>query len=434
MSFLSVQVLQRDFLKYSTLIWQIARFTLYLYFLAGHMKLLRRLRPHPVNVNRYIRGIDMKRLAVEPRSPEWFEIRAESWTASTAAVLCVRENAELLRDCAAARGVTLDIEPLLKVGLDSFYGNTLWTEWAVKTNRIPREKDNPHMARGKENETRIVRYFEEKKMFVVEPDVTVTSTPDPWLLASFDALAPASSDTSVIAPYGYPVEAKAPAFGTRKKLWDSKKEGKLAIMGLPYYWCQVQHQILVAEAPYGWFVAAGIEPNKTTGVEEIAYPIIEQVPRDEEYLRAYYAAAKFYFDTYIYPCEEPPKVATDLQLLESLEAEATFDRAMAGSDIETAVNLYLETLKEEKEAEARRKMLEAKVLEAAAKMRAEGQEMVLLADRLEVTYSAAKGSVSWQKVAKELAAKAGLPAVPDEVIKSCTGAPGAEKTALKEIV
>jgi hypothetical protein len=371
---------------------------------------------------------------MEPRTPEWFEKRAESWTASTAAVLCVRENAELLRDCAAARGVTLDIAPLLKVGLESFYGNTLWTEWAVKTGRIPREKDNPHMARGKDNETRIVRYFEEKMMFLVEPDVTAISTPDPWLLASFDALAPASSDTSVKAPYGFPVEAKAPAYGTRKKLWDSRKEGKLAVLGLPYYWCQVQHQILVAEAPYGWFVAAGIEPDKTTGVEEIAYPIVERVPRDEEYLVAYYAAAKFFFDTFIWPCEEPPKVATDIQLLESLEAEANFDRAVAGSDIETAVELYLETLKEEKAAEARRKMLEAKVLEAAAKMRAEGQEMVMLADRLEITYTPAKGSVSWQKVAKEMAKTAGLPAVPDEVIKTCTGTPGAEKVALKEIV
>lgn len=376
----------------------------------------------------------MKILSVEPRTPAWYEVRSESWTASTSAVLCVRENAELLRDCAKSHGVTLDIEPLLEVGLDSFYGNTLWTEWAVKSGRIPREQDNPNMARGKANETRIVQHFQEKMMFLVQPDVTATSSVDPWLLASFDALAPASSDSSVVAPYGFPVEAKCPAFPSRKKMFDARKARKLAIMGLPYYWCQVQHQMLVAEAPYAWFVAVGAELDADGNFVKLLedFSIMEKVPRDERFLKAYHAAASFYYQTYIYNCEEPPKVATDVTLLEHLAAEAAFNRAIAGDDIKEAVELYLETAAQEATLIARRKMLEAKVIEAAAKVREEGSGVVLLADRLELTYTPGKGSVSWQKVAKSLAAKAGLPEVPEDVIKECTGKVGDEKVAIKE--
>ncbi|MEX3983730.1 YqaJ viral recombinase family protein [Paraburkholderia sp. EG287A] len=377
----------------------------------------------------------MKVLSVEPRTPAWYEVRSESWTASTAAVLCVRENAELLRDCAKDRGVTLDIEPLLEVGLESFYGNTLWKEWAVKTGRIGREKDNPNMARGKANETRIVQHFQEKKMFLVQADVTATSSIDPWLLASFDALAPQSSDPSVRAPYGFPVEAKCPAFPSRKKMFDARKAGKLAIMGLPYYWCQVQHQALVAEAPYAWFVAIGAELDADGNFVKLLedFSIMEKVPRDERFLEAYHAAASFYYQTFIYMCEEPPKVASDVTLLEQLAAEAAFDRAIAGDDIQEAVALYLEAAAEEAKLEARRKMLEAKVIEAANAVRKAGEGVVILADRLEFTYTPAKGSVSWQKVAKALAKKAGLDEVPTDVIAANTGKAGNDKVAIKDM-
>jgi hypothetical protein len=374
----------------------------------------------------------MKRVEVEPRTPDWFAIRSETWTASTAAVLAVRENAELLRDCAAARGLTLDIAPLLAVGLESFYGHTLWTEWALKTGRIGREKDNPHMARGKENEERVLREFEEKKMLIVERDITARSSVDEWLLASFDAVAPPSSDTTVTAKYGFPVEAKCPAFRSRKKLWDSKKAGQLAIMGLPYYWCQVQHQILVAESPYGWFVAAGVEPDPKTKEPTVVFPIIEQVPRDEDFLRAYQAAAKFYYETFIYNFEEPPKVASDHELLDKLAVEASFDRAVSEADHDTAVDIYLEAVEAEAAAAKRRKELEEKVLEAAAKVREEGKNVVLLANRLEVSYSAPT-STSWQKVAKELTKKLGLPEVPKEVLDACESK-GSERAKLKEVV
>lgn len=374
----------------------------------------------------------MKRLEVAPRSADWHAIRAESWTASQAAMLVARENAELLRDCAAAKGVTLDIAPLLAVGIDTFFENTPWKVWAEKTGRIPRFAGNDHTARGTANEERVLQEFEKDTMLMVEREVTGTSTPHPWLLASFDAMVPASSDPSVTAPYGFPVEAKCPAFQSRRKLWDAKKTG-MAIMGLPYYWCQVQHQILVSEAPYGYFVAAGVEvdPKDPDAGEKVVFPITEKIPRDDDFLTAYLAIAKFYFEEFIYSFEEPPMLDCDRVLLASLVAKADFDKAIAEEDHDTAVEMYFDAIRAEENAAQRRKELEAKVVAAAAKLRAEGSDVVLLADRLEVTYSRS-ASVSWQKVAKEVAKVAGLTDIPPATIEACKGKEK-ESVKLKEV-
>lgn len=373
----------------------------------------------------------MKRLEIAPRTPDWHAIRAESWTASAAATLVVRENAELLRDYAAAQGVTLDIAPILAVGIESFFENTPWTVWAEKMGRIPRFAGNEHTARGQENEGRVLQHFEEDRMLLVERDVTALSSDNQWLLASFDAVAPPSSDTSVVAPYGFPVEAKCPAFQSRRKLWESKKAGDLAVMGLPYYWCQVQHQIMVAEAPYGWFVAAGVEADPDTGVENLVFPIVEKVPRDDAFLTAYLALAKFYFEEFLDGYVEPPKLPSDVRLLELLAEKAAFDRAIADADHDTAVELYLSAVRAEETAATRRKELEAKVLTAAAAMREEGKEVVLLADRLQVTYSSSK-SVSWQKVAKEMVKLAGIPEIPPAILAACESK-ARESVKLKEV-
>ncbi|MBU9199960.1 YqaJ viral recombinase family protein [Burkholderia multivorans] len=373
----------------------------------------------------------MKRLSIAPRTPDWHAVRAESWTASAAAMLVARENAELLRDAAAAKGVTLDIAPLLKVGLDKFFENTPWSNWAEKVGRIPRFSGNEHTARGHENEERILQVFEQEQMFMVEREVTALSSEHSWLLASFDALAPASSDTSVSAPNGFPVEAKCPAFQSRKKLFDAKKAGGLYISGLPYYWCQVQHQILVADAPYGWFVAAGVEVNEKTGKEEVVFPVMEKVPRDDAFLKAYIAIAKFYFEEYVDSFIEPPMLPSDHRLLDLLAEKAAFDKAIAEADHDTAVELYLTALRQEEAAAERRKELEAKVVAAASAMREEGKDVVLLADRLQVTYSSTK-TVSWQKVAKELVKVAGLPEIPPAVLSACENK-ARETVKLKEV-
>lgn len=361
----------------------------------------------------------MKRLTMEPRTPAWYEVRDESWTASMAATLVAKENATLLQSHAAAKGIVLDIDPLLEVGLDEFFENTLWTAWAQKNGRIPRFKGNAHTERGQTNEERVLQHFEQAHLIMAEREVTALSSTEGWLLASFDALVPASSDPAAGAPHGFPVEAKCPAFGSRKKLWDAKKAGRLAIMGLPYYWCQVQHQMLVADAPYAWFVAAGVEPNKTTGKEEVVFPIIEKVPRDERFLAAYLAAAKYYFTEFIDAYVEPPLLARDRAMLASLEELARMHRALAVGEVDTAVELYLQSVKEEAAAAQRRKELEALVLASAQAMRAEGEDVVILADRLEVQYGMGS-TVSWQQVAKTLAVQAGLKEVPEEVLAACT--------------
>jgi len=362
----------------------------------------------------------MKRLELEPRSDAWHAARDDAWTASLAATLAVPENAMALKKYAAAKGVTLEVDMLIaNAGVKSFYGNTLWTVWAAKTGRIPRFKGNDHTKRGQSNEEGVIQMFEQKQLIGVEREVTAIANEadKKWLLASFDGLVPASSDKSVTAPFGFPLEAKCPAFQSRKKLFDSKKKGKLYIMGLPYYWCQVQHQILVAQAPYGWFVAAGFD-EKTN---ELVFPVIEKVPRDDDFLEQYEAAAAFYYQEFIYLGEEPPRLLSDEQLLRDLADKAAFDHAMAAHDIDGAAELFFAAQAAEKAAIEVRKNLEAKLIAAARDLRrapADDEESVELAGLLTVNFSKTS-SVSWQKVAEKLS-PAG---VPKDVIEGCTGKP-----------
>lgn len=357
----------------------------------------------------------MKRLTVEVHSEGWYEARNDSWTASLAAVIVAKDNAIMLRDYAATKGVTLDIEPLLAVGIESFFEHTLWNLWAAKTGLIPRFRGNDATERGQRNEGLVIREFETKHLLLSEKEVTATAQHDSWLLASLDALVPASSDPSVVAPYGFPLEAKCPAFPSRKKLWDSRSAGKLAIMGLPYYWCQVQHQIYVAEAPYAWFAAVGVDESGAP-----VFPLYEKVPRDDVFLKAYIAAAKFYYEEFIFNFNEPPKAPQDHALLKTLAEKASFDKAIAEANHEIAVDIYLESVVAEAAAVKRRKELETMVLGAARALRTEGTDVVLLDGRLQVTYGSA-ATVSWQKIAKSLAKSAGHPDIPEEVIIANTG-------------
>lgn len=393
----------------------------------------------------------MKRVEVTPRTEQWHALRNDNWTASAAATLVVKDNAIMLRDYAAKKGKVLDIEPLLRVGLTSYFGNTPWKAWAEKMGSIPRFTGNAHTERGTEFEETVVRHFEQELMTVAEREVTVVSTKHQGLLASLDAALPASSDTSAVAPYLFPVEAKCVAFGSRQKLWDAKKAEKAdiatekarwegaggvwgAIMGLPYYWCQVQHQILVSEAPYGWFVAAGVEESKKVkGEFELVFPIIEKVPRDEEFLRSYAEVAQFYWEEFIDGCVEPPKLESDLQLLSELAARADFDRAMREENFSAAAKHYLDAQLVLQEAEKRVDAMREKIIAHAQKMREEGVDLITIGDALEVKFESSKGPVSWQKVAMAMATKSGLTAIPTEVLSLYTGKPS-EKVKIKEVV
>lgn len=373
----------------------------------------------------------MKILTLEPRSPAWHEIRNDSWTASMAAVLVAKPNALLLKEYAAKKGVVLDIEPLLDVGIESFFDHTLWSLWATKNGRIPRFKGNAHTERGTENEEFVIKQFEDKHLVTVQREVTATADDLTWLLASFDAVVPASFDPTVLAPNGMPLEAKCPAFPSRKKLWDSRKAGKLAIMGLPYYWCQVQHQIYVAEAPYGWFAAVGAELDPASGEYKPTFPIMEKIPRDDRFLTAYLAAAQFYYTEFIEKFEEPPRLPQDDALLAQLAENAALDKALSSGEHEFAAELFLEALREEAALTERRKILEEKIVAAARAMRAEGSDVVLLADRVSISFKEST-TMSWQKAAKELAKLMGEKDVPPAVVDKCTSKPK-EKVTIKEV-
>lgn len=370
----------------------------------------------------------MTRLAVEPRTEAWHAVRAESWTASQAAMLCVRENAELLRDHAAANGVTLNIAPLVALGMESFFGHTPWQVWAEKNGQIPRFKGNDATERGQRNEEKVVSFFEKAQMVLVEREVTATADGNPWLLASFDGVVPADTDLTVVAPNGFPLEAKNPAFPSRRKLSESKKMGKLAIMGLPYYWCQVQHQLLVSEAPYGWFVACGVETDKD-GVEKIVFPVIEQVPRDDAFLAAYLEIARYYHREFIDAFVEPPKLPSDKVLIDRLIAEAEVDKALMDGDVGSIVEYYAQLLADEVELAERRKSIEAKLTTLAATLRGEGDTSVTLADSISVEYSTS-ASTSWQKMAKEFAKRLGMATIPAAELETFKG-PAKESVKIK---
>lgn len=350
----------------------------------------------------------MERIVVAPRTAEWMEVRNESWTASTAGMLCVADNVKLLRAEAAKIGVTLEIDRILAVGMTSFYGNTPWKCWAEKVGQIPSFKGNADTERGVRNEERIVAHFEAEKLLLAEREVTARHATERWLLASFDALVPASSDPLAHLPHGAPLEAKCPAFHSRKKMFEAKKACGSYIRGLPYYWAQVQHQIYVADSDYGWFVAAGIEEDTKTKTVKLVFPIIEKVMRDDAFLNQYVAVARFYHEHYLATFTPPPQLDSDRLLQKQLADEAAVTRALRDQDAVEAVRLYQVTLQELASMEARKAKIEEALLALASSRRTEGDIVVEVDEAYKVEYTQKQGAVSWQKVAQAMATKAGV--------------------------
>lgn len=373
----------------------------------------------------------MKRLKVAPRSPDWEQLRTGTWSASTAATLVVAENAKLLKRAAAEKGVDLDIEPLLSVGLTKG-DHTLWSIWAEKMGSIPRRPPRKSPLWGSPHEDLVVRALEKREMMCVSRNITAVSSECPGILATFDAMALPSTDTSVEAPYGFPVEARCLDFHGRQKLWEQHNKMRPAIRAMPHLWCQIQHQIYVSQAPYGWFAASGVELDKVNGIAKAIFTITEKVPRDEKFIKAYVAAAKFFHEHYIFAFNAPPMLVQDELFARSLADMTDFDAALATDNHEKAVDLYLSALHEEQAAAKRREDLEAKLLVAAEKLRPAGGSNVTLDNRLEVTFSATT-QTSWVKVAKALAHLAGLAEVPPDLIDKCKSKLK-ESSSLKELV
>lgn len=118
---------------------------------------------------------------------------------------------------------------------------TPWNLWAQKTGFIqpPDLSKNPNVRRGNRLEP-IARQWMEQHFGDVLLPICAEWGKDPIFRASFDG----------ITATGIPVELKAPA----DKTFDDVRQNQQSSKAYQLYYYQVQHQILVAEAEYGWLV------------------------------------------------------------------------------------------------------------------------------------------------------------------------------------
>lgn len=155
----------------------------------------------------------MKVVNFAQRTPEWLAWRKTGATASAAAVL-------------------LNISPY----------KTYWRLWAEKTGRAIEEDltNNPHVQRGIANEDKGRRVAERVIDDGFLLPVCAESTKHPFIKASLDGL----TESNV------PVEVKCPC----EKQWNDVDDLGLDSEGYIMYSPQVQQQIYVTDADYGWLL------------------------------------------------------------------------------------------------------------------------------------------------------------------------------------
>ena len=155
----------------------------------------------------------MKIINLPQRSPEWHQWRKGGLSASVAAVI-------------------LGISPY----------KTLWRLWAEKTGRAVEEdlSKNPNVMRGFQLEDRARQCCEKVLGEEFLLPVCAESDKNPLILASFDGLTEAN----------IPTELKCPC---QKNYQSVVAEGENSDSYKLYY-PQVQQQIYVADAPYGWLM------------------------------------------------------------------------------------------------------------------------------------------------------------------------------------
>lgn len=162
----------------------------------------------------------MKVINIAQRSHDWLQWRKTGVSASSASVL---------------------------VGANPY--KSLWRLWAEKTGRAV-EADlskNPHVRRGFFLEDRARQCCEK----VLEEEFLLPacgqSSVNPLFLASFDGL---THDN-------IPAELKCPC----EKVFQEVLAGGESSDGYKLYYPQVQHQIYVSDAPFGWLMFYGPENN-----------------------------------------------------------------------------------------------------------------------------------------------------------------------------
>ncbi len=146
------------------------------------------------------------------RTPEWLRWREEGITATESAVI---------------------------LGLSPF--KTPWRLWAEKVHRaVPANLDSiPQVRYGREHEDQVRRLFEQAHGEFVSP-ACAEYDGDPLFRASFDGL----------TMEDVPVEIKCPGAGTLDDVLARREQSEAYRL----YSIQVQHQMLVSGAAFGWLV------------------------------------------------------------------------------------------------------------------------------------------------------------------------------------
>ena len=156
------------------------------------------------------RGCVMKLVNVSQRTPEWQRWRAQGISASEVGIIMGRSPYK-----------------------------TPWRLWAEKTGRVrPQNLDNHPLIRiGIDSEPLAIQRFEKKHGGLLLP-VCGESEQYPLLRASFDGLSEANE----------PVEVKCPHENTFLEVLLNREQASAYRL----YWCQVQQQLLVADAQRGF--------------------------------------------------------------------------------------------------------------------------------------------------------------------------------------
>ena len=198
----------------------------------------------------------MRLLDLEQRSEAWHAWRRDGITATESSVI---------------------------LGLNPYM--TPWRLWCEKVGRaLPVDlSSNPLVRFGIEHEDEVRQKFEVKHLDVVMPACGEFDE-DPLFRASFDGL------TSAMEP----VEIKCPSEST---LTDVRQNG-LESAAARLYRIQLQHQLMVCGAKYGWLVF----------YDRALDDIIEfEIERDDVLIAEIRSKGREFFDRYVAKRKEPPK-------------------------------------------------------------------------------------------------------------------------------
>ena len=198
----------------------------------------------------------MRFVNLEQRTPQWLAWRKTGITATESAVIA---------------------------GLSPW--QTPWRLWAEKTGRtMPADlSGNPLVRYGQEHEDDARALFERRHGEVLLP-ACAEYEKDPLFRASFDGL----------TAENIPVEFKCPSDKTLAAVRASGERSE------PFkrYAMQLQHQMLVAEAPQGWLVF----------YDGAAGELIEfEVARDESVIQNILTSGREFWNRYVVKGKEPPK-------------------------------------------------------------------------------------------------------------------------------